>query len=234
MSVNGHWPFIFRVSGWAPPGEDLYSRLLRALSDSGKIQEAVFGSLNYDCLLEQAAYGLGLHVDYSCDEIASSSIRVAKIHGSCNFITEPLSQHGKAMLAGAGVHYEVQVKFHRPVDLEQTLKEKLSGRDDPTHFPVMSQISPHKEHFVSPARIQAIRNRWSENVFSASIVVIIGVSHNPNDTRVLEAIQRTRAQIFYVGDKENFDQWHNMNTRVEHIGERFADAFDDLLRKLVG
>jgi len=135
------------------------------------------------------------------------------------------------MLAGAGVHYEVQVDFLRPVELEEILKEKLSGRD-PTHFPVMSQISPHKEHFVSPAKIQAIRNRWSKSVSTASVVVIIGVSHNPNDTHVLEAIQGTRAQILYVGGEGNFEQWHNTNDRVEHVGERFADAFDDLLRRL--
>jgi hypothetical protein len=40
-------------------GEDLYSRLLSALRGCGKLREAIFGSLNYDCIFEQAASRLG-------------------------------------------------------------------------------------------------------------------------------------------------------------------------------
>jgi len=96
----------------------------------------------------------------------------------------------------------------------------------------MSQVSPHKEHFVAPAKIQEIRNRWSANVASASVVVIVGASHNANDTHVLDAIRKTTAKILYIGGITEADKWRETNSRVEHIGERFEQGFDELLRRL--
>src|SRR5439155_25174237 len=43
----------------APTRMDYYSKLLDALDRSGNIPHTVFGSLNYDCLFEQAASHFG-------------------------------------------------------------------------------------------------------------------------------------------------------------------------------
>jgi hypothetical protein len=37
------------------PGGDSYSKLIVALKNSGSLSLSIFGSLNYDCLFEQAA-----------------------------------------------------------------------------------------------------------------------------------------------------------------------------------
>src|SRR5208282_5526014 len=45
-------------------GQDLYTRLLEFLKSTDMLLAATFASLNYDCLLELAAVGLGSNVNY--------------------------------------------------------------------------------------------------------------------------------------------------------------------------
>lgn len=212
-----------------PGGCDLYSKLLSCLAGSGRIQHSLFGSLNYDCLFEQAADRLGLQIDYSCEQIGQSIIRVVKLHGSCNFITERLSQNKKALLTSART--EGKVIYLPPTNLESNLKGRLSGMD-PDHLPVMSQISPAKEHHYAPVKIQAIRNKWTEAITNASVVVIVGVSHNPNDVHIIHPVKQSPAEILYIGSREDFQKWALTNSRVAFIAEKFEDGVKKLLTRL--
>jgi hypothetical protein len=45
-------------------GEDCYSTLLRALGRAGRLKHTTLASLNYDCLLEQAAAIVGANVEF--------------------------------------------------------------------------------------------------------------------------------------------------------------------------
>src|SRR5262249_8401754 len=72
-------------------GLDCYSQLILGLKRAGRLSDCLFYTLNYDCLLEQAAVLMGLNVDYSCTQ--NEAIHMAKLHGSCNLITERISQH---------------------------------------------------------------------------------------------------------------------------------------------
>lgn len=206
-------------------GLDCYSKLLSRLKDSGKIPHCLFGSINYDCLFEQAALKLGLWSDYDC--IHGESAQVAKLHGSCNFITTELSGQ-RHMLAGQGVHYEVQLNFLPVVNLEATLRCKISGIQ-PAHLPVMSQVSPGKEDVLAPRRILEIRQKWAIAVSAAATVVIIGVSYNQNDTHIVEAIRKAPAKLLYIGDDESFKAWKAVNGNTEYISETFEKGFNLLL-----
>ena len=64
-------------------------------------------------------------IDYTCT--VGSAVRVAKLHGSCNFVTETITQTGRAQLASSGMHYELKVDFLPPVNIEAVLREKLAG-----------------------------------------------------------------------------------------------------------
>ena len=56
------------------------------------MERVTLGSLNYDCLLEQAMAELGLATDYMLDDAhPAGSIPLAKIHGSSNFVTMDLT-----------------------------------------------------------------------------------------------------------------------------------------------
>jgi len=213
-------------------GRDNYSILLRSLRKSERNHNSLFGALNYDCLFEQAAYRLGLQVDYSCSDINPSTIHVAKVHGSCNFITE-ISGYGSALLSSPGVHLEVPLTCLPPVEVEKMLVEKFS-RMDPVCLPVMNQISPGKEQLVAHAKIQGFRNKWRESASEARprAVVIIGVSYNPHDIHILEAIEKICVPLFYIGGKEDFEEWHLRNAHFRHVAKTFEEGVEPLLSQL--
>jgi hypothetical protein len=188
------------------------------------IEGCLFGSLNYDCLFEQAIENCGVVIDYTCDN--DEFVRVAKLHGSCNFVIDRPSQHHRAIIAGTGVHLEVGVNVLSVQNLEQVWKSQ------PDHLPIMSQISPNKEHLLAPAKIQEIRSRWSTALTAAKVVVIIGVSCNQNDTHIVDAIRGTRARVLFIGGPSDFEKWQRVNRRCVHLAETFQAGFRPLLRRL--
>jgi hypothetical protein len=207
-------------------GLDCYSRVLSALNAAGKISNCFFSSLNYDCLLEQAAVQVGIAVDYSCNH--ENSIRIAKLHGSCNLITDAATQNIRAQLATRGTHVELHADFINPTaNLRERVEAKIGGHQ-PAHFPVMSQISPRKEHFVSPARIEEIRNQWRKAVSTAKTTGIVGVKYNPNDSHIVQPIMESRASVIYIGDDASARSW-----KAEHVGQTFEDGLNRLVERLI-
>lgn len=213
-------------------GADCYSKLLNSLKDAGKLAHAVFGSLNYECLFEQAAENLGLIVDYQCCDTKPDTVCVAKLHGSCNFVTDELTQASRAILASTNTLLEIRFTPLPLADLERTLARKIATTGN--HFPVMSQVSKYKEHYVSPAAIQKIRNVWNEALLKVKFVVIVGVSFNCHDSHIIEPIEQSPGLLLYVGDAASFKKWSAVHPHAKQIGGRFEDAFPDLLKELAG
>jgi len=207
--------------------EDSYSKLILALKKSGSLSSCVFGSLNYDCLFEQAAHMLGSGVDYSCSAMQATEVRVAKIHGSCNFVTPRLSQHDRALLSAPNVAYEKDFEPLHPIGLEARLRVALA----PTRaqLPVMSQISPGKEHLLAPVKIQEYRNSWRAQTLAAEDVVIIGVSHNQNDAHILETVRALSVPIYYIGDEANAAKWKKENHHVKWVHAFFEQGLEKLV-----
>jgi hypothetical protein len=212
-------------------GADCYTHLIRAIKNAGVLALCTFGSLNYDCLMEQAAHALGIPVDYSCTSDAPNQIRVAKIHGSCNFITPALSQHDRALLAAPHVRYEQEFECLSIVGLHAAVRAALSGVEA-LRLPIMSQISPGKEHLIAPVKIQEYRNRWCEQTLAADAVAIIGVSYNANDTHILDTITPVSVPIYYIGADEQARKWLTHNPHVDHVHKRFDDGLPILLDRL--
>lgn len=214
-------------------GEDCYSKLLVSLNGAGKIPHTVFGSLNYECLLEQAAQNLGIEVDYWCGNPNPNMIRVAKLHGSRNFITAEITQGSRAMLAGTNVQLEIGLTPLPPRGRGKTLSAKMSAKQL-SHYPVMSQVSHYKQNFASPAEIQKLRNPWNAAVLDGDtkFIVIIGVSFNCNDVHINEPIEQAPSTVLYIGDEESFKMWHEINKPAEHISKSFEDGFQSLLNRL--
>ncbi len=129
-------------------------------------------------------------------------------------------------------HRSARSFFLPPVSVEERLSRRFAGRE-PAHFPVMSQISPEKEHLVAPVKIQEIRNKWHEAVSHATaIVVIIGVSYNENDSHIVEPIKKVSVPLFYIGGKPDFEKWHVDDAQFEHIAQDFEEGFEPLLSRL--
>jgi len=132
----------YRVDG---SGQDMYSLLLSGLRTTGLVGQVTFGSLNYDCLLEQAMLGLQLTTDYTLKALASQgSVPVAKIHGSCNFIAGDLSWKRAFIITNPNAAIECPLNALSLQNLEGLLRQKFAAYEQ-AFFPVLSitlQTSP--------------------------------------------------------------------------------------------
>lgn len=229
-------------------GEDLYSRLVKHLTQSRLIERTLFASLNYDCLCDEAALKLGLHLDYLLEEAAAAlrpileadrprngppgqTIRMAKLHGSSNFLTG-IDQQYRAIVASPSTSLEVEVTALAPIGLLSNLESRFAATHSREFFPVMTQISARKEDIVAPVQIQQIRNIWCESASNAALVVVIGVAPRQNDTHVWEALESARGDVRYIGADEHLIEWRRCNPHFQSLGLTFGEAFLPLLSHL--
>jgi hypothetical protein len=206
-------------------GEDLYCKLIECLQRTGKLARTTFGSLNYECLFEQAAYRKGYHVDYDCHQSTSDSICVLKLHGSCNFVTEDL-RDWRAHLTSPSSHLECAFEYLSPESIPENVMSKFTNTNA-YHYPVMSLYSSSKDDLLAPVGIQKIRQAWSERVIGASLVVTVGVRPVKADRHVWEPLLATRARCFYIGSQHALEAWPEASSKFEFVAERF-EAFDRL------
>ena len=212
-------------------GKDFYSRLLSFLQQSGKIRSSIFASLNYDCIFEQAADKLELAVDYSCGETQVNAVQVLKIHGSCNFITVDIQKSAPYYLTNPNSSTNCRMHCLQPIGIESVLKSRFSDANA-SYYPVMSLYSFGKNSIVAGVRIQEIRNSWSECVSEASVVAVIGVRPNSEDTHIWNPIRQTSAKLFYIGSTRDFDIWVSANHHFKFLAKTFEEGFDNLLTSL--
>lgn len=210
-------------------GSDLYSKLMSGLKDCNALQKCLFGSLNYDTLLEQSITRIRASVDYLCTS-ATNRVQVVKLHGSCNFVTGRLSPQTRASLSAPGTFTNGQIDFLEPSpDLESLLRAKFQGHE-PEFLPVMTPISPEKQTYYGATQIQAMRNNWLTAVSAAQLVAVIGVSDNPNDKHVTDTIKQSGARrLLYIGGNTDFHKWVEINPNFRFIAETFEAGFEPLV-----
>ena len=174
-------------------GRDMYSLLLSGLESSGLLKRLTLGSLNYDCLLEEAIIGLGLSTDYMLDDRArQGSIPLVKPHGSCNFITGNLFWK-RAYLTNENAS-SIECDFTAlPVRaLKDGLLERFSTYE-PALSPVLGLYSPDKPSMVAPAKLQNLRNTLAERIKRATALALIGLRPNLRDPHLWEPVAQSQA-----------------------------------------
>jgi hypothetical protein len=215
-------------------GQDCYSALLSGLMSKGLLRRTLLGTLNYDCLLEQAMARLRLNVSYMLDEFGSfNSIPLAKIHGSCNFVSTDLGPY-RAQLTNANAS-SLECHFDPlPLgDLPNRLTDKFS-RYERGFYPVLSLYSPYKPSILAPSKLQTLRNTLALRLAHATVVVIIGIKPNPQgDQHLWEPIAQSPApKILYVGGNPDFAVLRTVQLRSVHSAETFADGVRSILSAL--
>src|SRR5262249_19718053 len=137
-------------------GEDLYSVLLSEINKRGLWERIMFGSLNYECLLEQSLSRISIVTDYMLGDF-SVGVPVAKIHGSANFVTEDVFTW-RAHLSNRNAS-SIECSFAAvPIEGLHGRLTTHFGSYQPAFFPVLSVYSPEKPSMVGPARLQRLRN----------------------------------------------------------------------------
>lgn len=215
-------------------GDDLYTRLLAFLKSRDILATATFASLNYDCLFELAALGLGLNVNYFARDDDPSALQVLKLHGSSNFITDELSEW-RPHLTMPGSFLGCRLNVLSPRNLQKVLEGKFRESIHNYYFyPILSLYAVGKNTHLAPEKIQEFRNAWSQEAAQATHLAIGGVRFNSHDHHITNSVKETHAQtILYVGSREDFAAWHTLNSNCQHLGERFEESFARLCDALL-
>lgn len=211
---------------------DMYSLLLSGLRTRGLLERVTLGSLNYDCLLEQAMLGLRLITDYMLDDFApQESVPLAKIHGSSNFITDDLFSD-RAYITNPNAMIECTFTALHVQNLESRLRERFSTYK-PAFFPVLGLYSPDKPSILAPAKLQNLRNIFAERINRATAVVLIGVRPNPRDPHLWEPVAQSQAsRIAYVGGEADYQTLMKLQGKAVHLAETFKAGAAPVLNTL--
>lgn len=222
--IEWHRPVaaFFARYGLDGSGRDMYSRLLSGLRTRGLLGRVMLGSLNYDCLLEQAMLELRLTADYMLDNSPpEGSIPLAKIHGSCNFITSDLFSMRAHMTNANASSIECSFTALPAYDLEARVRERFSTHE-PAFFPVLGLYSPDKPSIVAQAKLQTLRNILAERIKRATDIVLIGLKPNPRDLHLWGPIAQSHAaKIRYVGGNADYDRLKELQPRATHVACTF-------------
>ena len=214
----------YRLDG---SGRDLYSRLLAKLKTRGLLERVTLGSLNYDCLLEQAMAELGLSTDYMLDDAhPAGSIPLAKIHGSSNFVTADLSSSWQALLTRPGSSVESPFTALPIAGLEDALLRKFSTYN-PAVFPVLGMYSQNKPSIVAQAKLYKLRNILEQKIIGAKALMLIGLRPTPGrDLHLWDPVERsTASKIGYIGGTDDYVILKNRQVRAIHLAETFEEGF---------
>ena len=216
------------LATFVPGSKNLYRQMIERVGT----KRAVYSTLNYDLLLEQAAASLGLTSTYSSAPHANS-IRLLKPHGSSNFWPDiPIGMFRNLTVKRSGVADVVAPV--RPLNREETL---LRCKQDDSFAPAIAMYAEGKQVKVCPDYVSNQQAQWIEVVKQAKRIFISGVRVHPSDAHIWGALGGSKASIFYFGlgaDKSEFSAWKDKsNRRMAYFVEAdFSNAVKTIVRQL--
>lgn len=205
------------LADFVPTQKSYYVELLNLLRG----RNVIFSSLNYDMMLEEAIFMLGMNVSYDLERRVNS-VRVLKPHGSINFWHD----FPDGMFSGgtfSKVHSVLRARV-RPVD-RVTAKHK--SITDTCFSPAMSMYVKGKNVPVCPDFVLGQQEMFSDACRRASRIIVIGVRVVKEDTHVWGPLLDSGSEITYFGGKKDeveFKEWSEATGRKNVV---FVDAYFD-------
>jgi hypothetical protein len=189
-------------ASFEPGPANQYRRLIDALG----VRRVIYSSLNYDLLFELSAASLGYGTTSYGLGAPPPSLRLLKLHGSCNFWPDLKgATFNNCTFAGAR-EAEIDAPII-PLDREATL---LRCRTEDSIAPAVAVYAEGKSIRVGPAFVAQHQRQWAAAVRAARAVFVIGVRVHLVDHHIWGPLATSRAPVTYFGlegDKEAFFDW---------------------------
>jgi hypothetical protein len=210
-----------------PPGDgsDHYTALVRGLIADRLLGRCVIASLNYDCILEEAATALGPGVVYGRTGRPTNGLVVLKPHGSCNLLPDRRLDGAIIRMENVHTYYEGKLEPRRLDEIDAYYE---SG---PAIPPAMSLYAPGKDTPVAPKWVDRSRSEWRAVALAANAVAVIGVRPIWDDAHIWDPVIGSRADLWYIGDAESHrDLEDRAGRRVIHLARTFSEGLGPLGR----
>ncbi len=208
---------------------DLYSLLLSEVQKKGLIQQTLFSTLNYECLLEFAANQVGLKIQYGDVPSPPDSAAVWKLHGSCNFIPDP-----KTVTMRRSASYAWSMQINAPLIYVSPAEAAAWVQGDNALYPAMCMFTLNKPSQISPAVFEACQKKWADLISSSEKVFVVGVRPHLVDTHIWGPLGSTGAKVYFIGSRSHFDYWLPKRTGGEtrYLEETFEKAIERIAEEL--
>lgn len=216
---------------FSPGPNNFYRQLISILKKTKR--KTVFVTANYEMLIELAAMEEGYNTSYVGEPISNASINILKIHGSCNFLPD-------SSISFSNIKFEMPVNSNlsilnagvRPVSPREALKycEKETSL-----APAIALYAKGKQVLVCPGFVDSQQKAWLTQAEKAKRIFIIGLSVNPEDAHIWDALESSKASLYYVGrDTEIFLKWKSDKGRkgAYAIAKTFEEAIPKIERHL--
>jgi hypothetical protein len=108
---------------------------------------------------------------------------------------------------------------------------KFRERSNHYFCPALSRHACGTNTHVAPAKIQRIRNAWSQAATEAAQLANIGVRFTSGDSHITTPVAESPAStVLYLGSKEDFEQWRALNMRCQHLTGMYSFVRPDCAR----
>jgi len=200
-----------------------YCQLAQLVEDQ-TVENTLFSTVNYDCLLEIAFASRQLAFDYF--RAPDGAVPIWKLHGSCNFRSAWFNgSRGSKSASDADPIEPLEIPEAR--DVWNSANRTL---------PAMSIYLRDRYAKTGHPQILDLQKRWGGVVRSAICVVVVGVRPLPGDDHIWGPLADTPANLIYVGDEGAFQRWdtqHRRNGESEFAGSTFEQGFDAIVDGLL-
>ena len=211
-------------------GTNLYVRFIRKAREQGYLGNLLLSTLNYECILETALSLAGLSISYFGElPNDSGTAGVWKLHGSCNFRLKELQASRGIRYSGTGISFGGGIDPLQPAEVQSY----YSGNT--ALYPAMALFATGKPISIAPAPIKDAQAKWGELVKRASLVAVIGVNPNPDDSHLWTPLAETDAELVYIGGPDNFQAWkgqYRESKNSKMLGSGWDQGFDALISEL--
>ncbi|HJX59448.1 hypothetical protein A2V61_02490 [Candidatus Woesebacteria bacterium RBG_19FT_COMBO_47_8] len=212
---------------FTPKNETRYGEIIKYLIKI-KSDDTILSTLNYDCLLDGELTRNGFKTNYLIPP-NKGGILLIKLHGSCNWFLdfEGMNRY---------VNFSSDMRIKAPIyslNTPEKVTEKLTS--DTPLYPVMALFTENKPAPLGFDFIEHIQKEWKNLILNVKQVIIVGVKPYPQDYHIWDPLRETHANIFYVGDKQKFEEWNTSSGRSGNtipISGTFAEAMEKIFERL--
>ena len=180
--------------------ESLYDLLVKRLIKLKLLDSFLFSTLNYDCILEFCLLNQNRKISY-WNYGTEDSVPVWKLHGSANWFSKDI-EASEGVTFTKGVTFEGGLKAH--LDTNEVIEKSIVNQG---LYPSMCLFMRGKPIQIAPSIIMDQQKKWSETVAAAKTMTCIGINPLPEDSHIWEPIARTKAKLYFIGNKTAFNDW---------------------------
>lgn len=202
-----------------PKEKNLYKELIKFIISTK--HPVVFATTNYDLLIEDSIYQLGYGALYKLLPVFTNTFLVLKIHGSCNFLP-----YIPGITIRGATYKSVETVLDVPVKIARVPEVIKFCNEEDSIAPAIAMYAKGKAVKFCPKFVLQQQKLWQESVFNVKRIFVIGLRVNPEDTHIWQALASSKAELFYVGEKEDFNVWtkENRSENARWIADKFVES----------